>query len=119
MMLFGITGDVIEIDACDIIDASNLFDHGGAAKLNALVAEVAERHNVDADVAEGLISGRVPVSDVDGIDPEDGPEISWDLLLTMERAAKILGFRGVCVTDGVRANYVIDTLCYRSDLDHV
>lgn len=106
----------IEIDNGGIIDAGSLFYHEHAAKLDALVAEVAGRFDIDTDTAEALLSERRQVHELDGIEPEDMADASWDMQLYTARAAKLLGFRGVRVSDEQGTAYMIDMLGRESDL---
>ena len=90
-----------EINDDQIIDAGSLFYHEDAEKLGALVAEFADRFDVDSDTAEEIISER---QQLDGDDSDD----SWDVQRFTARAAKLLGFCGVRVTDEQGAAYMID-----------
>lgn len=95
----------IEIDENEIIDARSLFYHEDAAKLDALVSQFCARFNVDADTAEEIISER---QQLDTCDADD----SWDAQIFTARAAKILGYRGVIVSDEQGTAYMID-MCGR------
>ncbi|GFM84992.1 hypothetical protein PSCICO_03910 [Pseudomonas cichorii] len=106
----------IDLDNEAVIDAGRLFYHEDAEKLNDLVAELAAHLEIDADTAEDLISEKANVYDLDSIDPEDIADASWDVQRFTARAAKILGFRGVAVSDEQGAAYMIDMLTHESDL---
>lgn len=106
----------IEIDEDDIIEAGSLFYHEGAEKLDDLVVEFCDRFDVDADTAEEIISEREQLSDVVGyFDADD----SWDVQVFSARAAKILGFRGVAVSDEQGTSYLIDMLGRENELERV
>lgn len=106
----------VEINDSDIIEAGQIFYHDDAAKLDALVAELAAKLDVDTDVAESLIDESSSVFDLDHIEPEDAADASWDVQLYTARAAKILGFRGAQVEDEQGAAYMIDMLGFENDL---
>ncbi|WP_288076476.1 hypothetical protein [Pseudomonas sp.] len=106
----------LELDEDAIIDADRLFYHEDAEKLDALVAELADRFEIDADTAEDLIAEKASVYDLDSIEPEDMADASWDVQRFTARAAKILGFRGVAVSDEQGTAYMIDMLGREADL---
>lgn len=106
----------IEISDSKIIEASQIFYHEDAAKLDSLVAELAAKLDVDADVAESLIDETSSIFDLDNIEPEDAADASWDVQLYTARAAKALGFRGVRVEDEQGAAYMIDMLGFENNL---
>lgn len=99
----------IEIDEDHIIEAGSLFYHEDAAKLEGLVETFCNRFDVDADTAEEIISER---QQLDYVDADD----LWDVQHYTAKAAKILGFRGVRVTDEQGTAYMIDMLDFAKDL---
>ncbi|MCV4287849.1 hypothetical protein OH708_08025 [Pseudomonas capsici] len=109
----------VEMDDDSIIDAGSLFYHEDAEKLEGLVAELANRFEIDADTAEDLIAEKTSVYDIDGIEPEDMADASWDVQRFTAKAAKILGFRGVAVSDEQGTAYMIDMLGREQDLVRV
>lgn len=88
-----------------IIEASQLFYHEDAAKLDALVEEFCDRFGVASDDAEEVISERTTLSEVTG--EFDGNNEAKVQRFTA-RAAKILGFRGVQVTDEQGTAWMLD-----------
>ncbi len=72
-----------------------------AGNLEGLVAEFCERFGVDEDDAEEIISER---KQLDSFDADD----LWDVQRFTARAAKMLGFRGVRVSDEQGSAYMID-----------
>lgn len=99
----------IDIDEDQIISARGLFYHADAAKLDDLVADFAARYGVDADTAEEIISER------EQLDSSNADEL-WDVQRYTARAAKLLGYRGVCGQDEQGSVYLIDMLGKESDL---
>lgn len=91
----------IELSDDDVIDARQLFYHDDAAKLDALVAEFAARFGVDADEAEEIIAERAQLDTTDADD-------SWDVQVFTARAASILGYRAVKVSDEQGASWMVD-----------
>ncbi len=106
----------IEIDDEQIIDDGRLFFHEDAAKLEPLVAELATLLDVSEDDAEALIEGSKSVYDIGSIEADDAADASWDVQHFTARAAKLLGYRGVQVTDEQGATYMIDMLGYEHEL---
>lgn len=92
-----------EIDEDDIIEAGSLFYHEDAAKLEGLVERFCNRFDVDADTAEEMISERQHLEEYDADDLCDVQHFT-------AQAAKILGFRGVRVTDEQGTAYMLDML---------
>ena len=109
----------VEIDEDSIIDANLLFYHEDAEKLDEIVTEFCKSFEIsDRDLAEDLISERADLLD---ITDEDGSykydaERGWEVQLFTARAARILGFRGVQVTDEQGAAYMIDMLNKENEL---
>ncbi|MGJ8518035.1 hypothetical protein [Carnimonas bestiolae] len=98
----------IEIDDEQIIEASQLFYHEDAEKLEALVSELAEELEIDEDDAEALIEESKSIYDIESnVEAEDMAEASWNIQLYTARAAKALGFRGVEVEDEQGSAYMI------------
>jgi hypothetical protein len=93
----------IEIEENEIIAAGSLFYHEDAEKLEGLVEMFCNRFNVDTDTAEEMISERQHLEEYDADD-------LWDVQYYTAQAAKILGFRGVRVTDEQGTAYMIDML---------
>lgn len=102
----------IELSDDDVIDARSLFYHDDAAKLDGLVAEFAARFDVDADEAEEIIAER---AQLDGADAD----ASWDVQVFTARAAAILGYRAVKVSDEQGVSWMIDMAGRESDLVRV
>lgn len=106
----------LTLEEDQIIKASEIFYHPNSASLEGIVAELAERLSVETDVAEALIEESTNVFDLDNIEPEDLAETSWDVQTFTARAAKILGFRAVQVTDEQGYAYMVDMLGHENDL---
>ncbi|OLS61910.1 hypothetical protein [Pseudomonas putida] len=99
----------IDVPGKEIIRAGGLFFHEDAALLDDLVANFCDRFNVDPDTAQEVISER---QQLEGIDSDD----ALDIQLYTARAAKLLGFRGVEVSDEQGAAYMIDMLRREAEL---
>ena len=82
------------------IEARAIFRHADAAKLSGLVAEFCERFSVDEEAAEDAISERVQLD----LDADD----SWEVQSFTARAASILGYSIVTVSDEQGAAYMVD-----------
>jgi len=106
----------IDLSEDDVIEASQLFFHEGAGKLDTLVASLAARLGVDAETAEALIEESSSVFDIDSIESEDAAEASWTVQHFTARAAKLLGFRAVRVQDEQGSAYMIDMLGREAEL---
>ena len=107
----------IDLDDAAVIEASALFYHENAEKLSALVAEVAARFDIEEDAAEALIEESASIYDIDSnVEPEDMADASWDIQHYTARAAKLLGFRGVAVSDEQGVSYLVDMLGHESEL---
>lgn len=106
----------IEMDESAIIEARRMFFHEDAEKLEGLVAELADRLEVDADLAEKLIEESVNVWYLDDREPEDKADASWLVQHFTARAAKLLGYRGVAVSDEQGTAYMIDMLGREAEL---
>jgi len=98
-----------EIDDNAIIAAGHLFYHEDAEKLDDLVAKFCARFDVDTGTAEEIISDRQQ------LDSCDSDEL-WDAQVYTARAAKILGYRGVAVSDEQGTAYMIDMLGREGEL---
>lgn len=112
----------LDIDEENIISARRLFWHDDAEKLSGLVEELAERLGCDADTAESLIEEKASIYDLAddlGIDNEDLADLSWDIQHYSARAAVILGFRGVAVSDEQGMSYMIDMVGHEKELVEV
>ncbi|WP_341667326.1 hypothetical protein [Alcaligenes sp. SDU_A2] len=109
----------IELDKSQIVEAGQLFYHEGADRLAPLVAELAARLGVDEDEAEALIEESKSVYDLDGVEPEDAADLSWDVQLYTARAAKALGFRGVQVEDEQGTAFMVGMLGREAELERV
>lgn len=107
-----------EINDDEIIEAGRLFYHD-AEKLAPLVAELATNLGIEEDVAEALIEESKSVYDLDSVEPEDAGDISWDVQHFTARAARMLGYRGVAVSDEQGTAYLIDMLGREAELDRV
>lgn len=105
----------IEIDEDQVIEASRLFYHDDAEKLQALVEDLASRYNIDAEEAESLIEGKASAHDIID-DADEAAEASWDSQLYAARAATLLGFRGVAVDDEQGTAQMIDMLGREAEL---
>jgi hypothetical protein len=99
----------LEVDEDEIIEARSLFYHEDAALLDDLVAEFCDRFDVDTETAEDIISER---GQLDSTDADD----LWDVQHYTARAAQILGFRGVRVSDEQGAAYMINMLGFEAEL---
>ena len=107
----------IELDEAEVIRAGALFYHDDAEKLSGLVAEVAGRFDIDENIAEALIEESKSIYDIDSnVDAEDMGEASWDIQHYTARAAKLLGFRAVAVSDEQGTAYLVDMLGREADL---
>lgn len=106
-----------EVNEDEIIDASSLFYHEDAAKLNTLVAQVAGRFSVDEDTAEQIIDQTLNVWDLElDLDSEALAEASWAQQTYSAIAGKILGYRAISMKDEQGTAYMIDMLEKESDL---
>lgn len=103
----------IELDEGEVIRAGQLFFHEDAEKLADLVAEVATRFDIDEDDAEALIEESKSILDI-GINVE--ADDMWDIQHYTARAAKMLGFRAVAVTDEQGTSYMVDMLGREGEL---
>ena len=107
----------VEVDGDVLISADALFYQNDAEKLSELVAEVAARFDIGEDVAEKLIDESASIYDIDSnVEAEDLGEASWDIQHYTARAAKLLGFRGVAVSDEQGVSYLVDMLGHEADL---
>lgn len=107
----------IELADDAVIDASGLFHHKEAEKLADLVAELAARFDISESEAEALMEESKSIFDIDCcIEPEDLADASWDVQHFTARAAKVLGFRGVVVSDEQGAAYMVDMLGREDEL---
>ncbi|WP_275289162.1 hypothetical protein [Halomonas elongata] len=107
-----------EIDEDDIIEASQLFYHDDAEKLDGLVEQVMEMVGCDEDTAEELIAQNEDVHSIDcDIEPEDLAEASWDIQRIAGEAAVILGYRGVEMEDEQGTAYLINMKGREADLE--
>lgn len=82
------------------IEARAIFHHEDAAKLGELVAEFCDRFNVSEEAAEDAISERVQLD----LDADD----SWEVQAFTARAASILGYSIVTVSDEQGTSYMVD-----------
>lgn len=105
----------MEIDKDSLISAGSLFYDDDYEKLDGLVEEFCEEFGVEKETAEYIISEAGSVYEFDNIDTSDG-SAAWKAQLYTARAAKILGYRGVIVTDEQGTAYMIDMLGKESDL---
>lgn len=107
----------IELDDAAVIRARDLFYHDDAEKLAELVTEVAARFDIDEDTAESLIDESKSIFDIDSnIEPGELGEASWDIQHYTARAAKLLGYRAVAVTDEQGTSYLVDMLGREAEL---
>lgn len=106
----------LELAESDVIEAGQLFYHEDAAKLEALVAELAARLGISEEDAEALIEESKSAYDLDSIEAEDAADASWDVQLFTARAAKTLGFRAVQVQDEQGAAWMVDMLGREAEL---
>lgn len=100
----------IDVADTDIIEASSLFYHEDAEKLSALVERVMELADCDEDAAEGLLSQKDDCGDA---------ELSWDIQALTAQAAKLLGYRGVSMSDEQGTCYMIDMLGHETELERI
>lgn len=107
----------IDLDDDAVIQAGQLFYHEDSEKLASLVAEVATRYGIDESDAEALIEESKSIYDIDSnVEAEDLGEASWDIQRFTARAAKLLGFRAVAVSDEQGTSYLVDMLGREADL---
>ena len=106
----------LDVDDEELIDASSLFYHADAEKLQPIVSRLAARLGISEELAEDLISEKADVFDIDNIDADDAAEFSWSIQRITARCAKVLGFRGVAVSDETGTSYMIDMLNRASEL---
>jgi hypothetical protein len=107
----------IELGDADVIRAGRLFHHEDAENLTGLVSEVAARYEIDEDDAEALLEESKSIFDIDSnVEAEDLADAAWDIQHYSARAAKLLGFRAVAVTDEQGTAYLVDMLGREADL---
>ena len=99
----------IDLDDNDVINARSLFYHEEAGKLDGLVAEFCRRFGVDEDTAEDIIAER------EQLDSDDGAD-QFEVQAFTARAARLLGFRAVLVSDEQGSAYMVDMLGREADL---
>lgn len=98
----------IDIDEDELIEASQLFYHEDAEKLEALVSELADDLGVSNEDAEALIEGSASILDVDSnVEDEDMGDADYSIQHFTARAAQMLGYRGVEVEDEQGTAYMI------------
>jgi len=91
-----------------IIEASRLFYHADASKLDGLVAKIMEMLGCDEETAEAMLSQKDDCGEA---------EMSWDIQAMTAQAAKILGYRGVSMRDEQGTCYMIDMLGREPELE--
>lgn len=107
----------IEVDDDAIIRAGHLFHHENSEQLSGLVAEVAARFGIEEEDAESLIEESKSIYDIDSnVEAEDLADASWDVQHYTARAAKLLGFRAVAVSDEQGTSYLVDMLGREAEL---
>lgn len=109
----------LDIDEDSLIEAGQLFYHEDAEKLKPLVAALAARADVSEAVAESLIEESVNLFDLDEInqgDMSDLADLAWDIQTYSARAAVLLGFRGVIVSDEQGTAYMINMLGHENEM---
>ena len=109
----------IELNEAEVISARRLFWHDDAEKLSGLVAELADRLGCDADTAEALVEEKTSIYDVAddlSVDAEDLADISWDIQHASAKAACLLGFRGVAVSDEQGVSFMINMTGHKAAL---
>ena len=107
----------IEIDDEAVIDASELFYHDEAEKLNGLIEEVADQFGVDAETAEALIEQSSDISFVESsVEPEDLADASWDIQLYSAKAAEILGYKAISMEDEQGTAIMVNMLGRETEL---
>lgn len=99
----------IELADDEFIEATQIFYHEDAVKLDALVAKFSQRFEVETDEAEEIIAERAQLNSSDADD-------LWDVQMYTAKAAKLLGFRAVRVTDEQGSAYMIDMQGHESEL---
>jgi hypothetical protein len=100
----------IDIIESDIIEASRLFYHDDAEKLDGVVHKVMDLLDCDSATAEDMLSQRDDCGDA---------ELSWDIQALTAQAAKLLGYRGVSMPDEQGTCYMIDLLGHEGELERV
>jgi len=107
----------IELDIAEVIRAADLFFHDEAAKLVTLVAEASARFGISEHAAESLIDESQSIYDIDSnVEPENLGDAAWDVQGYTARAAKLLGFRAVSVSDEQGTAYMVDMLGREDEL---
>ena len=107
----------LELDNDVIIEASAIFYQDNADLLSPLVAEIASRYDVDTETAEKLIDESESIFSVEcNVESEDMADASWDIQSATARAAKLMGYRGVKVTDEQGSAYMIDMMGHEAEM---
>lgn len=107
----------LNIDKYSFIDAGHIFYDESAGILADLVAELADRIGCSESDAESLIDESKSVFDIDcAVEAEDLADAAWDVQHFTARAAKLLGYDGVRVTDEQGTAYMIDMLGRESEI---
>ena len=98
----------IEIDKSEIIEASSLFYHEDAAKLDSIVLEVMSLADCDEDTAIAIL--RQKECDV------PSAELVWELEGYTCACALALGYRGVSFQDEQGCCWMINMSGFESDM---
>lgn len=105
----------IEISEDEIIEARDLFNNDEWQKALPVVEEVMEEFGVDEQTAMNLLDESELIQDVKD-DLNDIGEASWKIQRLTAKAAKLIGFRAVEVTDEQGTSWMVDMLGREADL---
>jgi hypothetical protein len=100
----------IEIDEDEIIRAESLLYHENAEILQPITQQIMDMLGCDEDSADDLLSQKDDCGDA---------EKSWDIQLLTAKAARMLGFRGVSMSDEQGRAYMIDMLGREHELEEI
>ena len=90
----------------DFIDASSLFYHENAAKIQSIADHLATRYGITSDAAEDIISGNKSSYDF-GLDSETSAQLDWDAQTAAAQSAKKLGYKGAKGQDEQGSVYMV------------
>jgi len=99
----------------DFIDASSLYHHDDAAKIQPIANRLAKRYGITSDAAEDIISGNKSSYDF-GLDSETSAQLGWDAQTAAAKAAKKLGYKGAKGQDEQGAVYMVPMRGREKDL---
>lgn len=90
----------------DFIDASSLYHHDDAAKIQPIANRLAKRYGITSDAAEDIISGNKSSYDF-GLDSETSAQLGWDAQTAAAQSAKKLGYKGARGQDEQGSVYMV------------